>query len=309
MAISIRAAKVKDRNTVEDSGGAFTHGQEVTASNVGWAAAGATLTTYSGPSTITTDGTTIDSKDISGGLQINADNVTIRKSRIRAHGSSPTDGGVMAIQQGTFYDSQTNLTIEDCEITRPSGSSNSLDYALQLYGTGVTITRCKIWNVTSGIHFNPHGGSCTVEDTYIGQLVDISGLDHNDCVIANGGANNITINRCRLEVPIAQTTPIAAYPEGPPNTYWLVDSCWIDGGGYGCYVGYTVGSESPNNHFTVQNNIFGRSFFANCGSNGPVNTGSGGFLAGTGNVWTNNTWGGGAAATGAHTTGSAITVT
>lgn len=305
MAVRIGAVRAKDRNTVEQ-GGAFTHGQDVTASNTGWAPTGVTLTTYTGPSTITVDGTVIDGADINGGLQINANNVKITRSRIRTQGSSPTDGGVMAVQFGTNAtpNTYTGLTIEDCEITR--SGPNSLDYGLQLYCGGVTIRRSKIRNLTSGIHFSPYGKSCWVEDTFIGELVDISGQDHNDCVIANGGATNITLLRCRLEVPIAQTTPIAAYPEGTPNSYWTVDKCWIDGGGYACYVGYTVGSEQPNHHFTFTNNVFGRTYFAECGNLGAVNTGSGNFADGAGNVWTNNTWGGGAAATAAHATGSAV---
>ena len=262
-----------------------------TPATTGWRHTGVTLSPYTGPQTITADGTVIDGKDITSCLYVKADNVTIRNSRITCAGSSPRDGGVMILQQSDAYTrGVTGLTVTDTEITRPAGNTNSADYGILLYGSNVTITRVNIHNVTSGIHFS--GGSVTVQDSYIGDLVNISGEDHNDGVIANGGSSGVTLRHNTINVPIVQTTPIAIFPEGEPNSYWVVDNNLLNGGGYCIYPSYTKGEEQPNHHMTITDNVFGRTFFANCGSAGPVSGGINGgkFSDGAANVWTNNTW-------------------
>lgn len=252
--------------------------------------AGVTLAAYTGPLTISAPGTVIDGKDVRGCLFITASNVTIRNSRIQCASGSPTQGGTMVLQQGTYYAAPTGLTITDTEISRPTGSNGGADYGVLLYGSGVTMTRVLIRNVTSGVHFS--GTGATITDSYLGGFVNISGQDHNDAVIANGGATNVVLRHNTLEVPIGQTTPIAMYPEGTPNSYWTIDGNLLNGGGYCMYPSYSKGSEQPNHHITVTGNVFGTKFFPRCGQYGPVNGGPGGarFGDGAGNVWTGNTW-------------------
>jgi len=175
-------------------------------------------------------------------------------------------------------------------VTRPAGSTGSADYAILLYGSDVKLTRLKITNVTSGIHFS--GGAVTVQDSFIGGLKNISGQDHNDAVIANGGASNVTLLHNNLEVPLGQTTPIAMYPEGQPNSYWNIEGNLLNGGGFCIYPSYTKGSEQPNHHITVTGNTFGKAYFSGCGAGGPVNNGVNGasFFDGASNTWTNNVW-------------------
>ena len=268
--------------------------------------AGTVLTPYTS-GVIDVDGTVLDGRSI-GCLYITASNVTIRNSRITCAGASPTDSGNMAVQQSNYYTPNVSgLTITDSEITRPAGSNGGLDYALQVYGKNVTLTRVNIHNVTSGVHLSSVG-PVTITDSYLGGFVNISGVDHDDAVIANGGATNVTLQHNTLEVPIGQTTPIAAYPEGTPNSYWTIDGNLVQGGGYCMYPSYSKGTEQPNNHFTVTNNVFGRQFFAECGAAGPVNSGPNGalFLDGIGNVWSGNTWGRGDAATSSHAVGDIV---
>ncbi len=258
----------------------------------GWQHTGVTLAAYTGPDTIDIDGTVIDGKDINTCLYITANNVTIKNSRIRCAGASPTDGGIMIVQQSNYYTpNTTGLTLTDVEITRPTGSNGGADYGLQIYGKNVTLTRVNIHNLTSGVHFSG-GGPVLIQDSYIHDLIDISGQDHNDDVIANGGATNVQLIHNNFEVQYAQTTPIAMYPEGKPNSYWTIDKNLLNGGGACIYPGYTKGSEQPNHHITVTNNHFGRKFFPNCGNGGAVDTGRNGaqFLDGTSNVWANNVW-------------------
>jgi hypothetical protein len=268
------------------------------ASTTGWQHTGATLTRYTGPSTISTNGTVIDGKNITTCLYITASNVTIKNSRITCAGSSPTDGGTMVLKYGSYHDgTPTGLTLTDVEITRPAGKNGGADYAIQDYGRNLTLTRVNIHNVTSGISFaggNRSGANgALLQDSYIGGLVNISGSDHNDAVMSNGGATKITLRHNTLEVGLGQTTPIAMYGDlNGPNTYWTVDHNLLNGGRYCIYPSYAKGSEQPNNHITVTNNVFGRKYFSRCGQGGPVNAGTNGasFYDGAGNTWTGNTW-------------------
>lgn len=309
MAIQIRAVHRKDAATVEAAeGGAFTHGAQVTASNVG-IPAGTTLTTWTDHWRITQDGQVIEDYDIPGGLVISANNVTIRRCRMLGQGPDSQTGGIVILKYGESADrGYTGLLMEDCEIGRPPGATGSCDYGIQFYAAGATVRRTKIHNLTSGCAFDTVG-PITLEDCYIGELVDISGADHCDAVLSNGNAHNVTIRRCKLQVALSQTSPLAIYAQWGANTYWTVQDNWIDGGGFGIYASYIKGTEQPNNHFTVSGNVFGRTYFAECGSGAAVNSGMNGasYFDGVGNTWTGNTWGGGAAATASHAIGDTVT--
>jgi hypothetical protein len=73
--------------------------------------AGTTLTAYTGPYTITTDGTVIDSKDITQPITIAANNVTIRKSRLRNAGSGVSQTLLKTPVNATNY----GVLVEDSE--------------------------------------------------------------------------------------------------------------------------------------------------------------------------------------------------
>ena len=272
--------------TADSRAGAFP-----TPATTGWQHTGAVLSAYDGPATIDKDGTVIDGKDVSTCLVIVANNVTIRNSRIACASATSAISGTMIVQQADYRAPDVRgLTISDTEITRPVGSSGGADYGILLYGADVTLTRVTIHNVTSGVHLS--GNGVTITDSYIGGLVNISGHDHIDGVISNGGVSHVIMSHNTIEVPDAQTTPIAVFPETEPNSYWLIHDNLIAGGGYCIYPSYSKGKESPNDHIEVTNNVFGKQFYPSCGANGPAAGGPGGgaFLDGEGNVWRANVW-------------------
>lgn len=259
------------------------------ASCTGWQHTGVTLTPYTGSLSISQSNTVIDGKDINGCIDIRANNVTIKRSRIRCAGSSPTEGGTMIVKLGVSWESQwSNLTLEDVEITRPDGKNGGADYAIEVYAKNSTITRANIYNITSGIHLMT--SDTVIQDSYIHNLVDISGEDHNDNIIANGSKRNIRIEHNNLENPINEVTPIAMYPEGSANSYWVVNKNLLNGGGFCMYTG-AAANEQPNNNIQITNNHFGTKFYSNCGAVGviredPVSS----IKNGANNIYCNNTW-------------------
>lgn len=126
------------------------------ASNTG-VPAGVTLTDYTGPTTITTAGTTISGKRVNGGLNIRAMNVTITDSVI--------NGGIDISENGS-----ASLTISDSEIRRGNVAGTGL------LGSNYTATRLEI---TGGNRSAYCVNTCTIRDSYVhGQMHDPTGYYH-----------------------------------------------------------------------------------------------------------------------------------
>jgi hypothetical protein len=81
--------------------------------------AGVTLSTYTGPSTITKDGTVIDGKDIPFALEIAAKNVVITRSRIHSNSDEGIHvSGSLTISDSTVRDSQNGIGGDNYTATR-----------------------------------------------------------------------------------------------------------------------------------------------------------------------------------------------
>lgn len=137
---------------------------------------GTTLTPYTGPMTITEDGTVIDGKAINGSLRITADNVVIKNSKLTFSGSWGIDA----------YGAK-NLTVQDSDIIGP-GYAYGSDSAIA--GTG-NFLRNDISKVQNGITLN--AGSSVVQGNYIHDLQSAGGDPHYDGIQAFGGHVNTKI--------------------------------------------------------------------------------------------------------------------
>src|SRR4029453_16253456 len=76
--------------------------------------AGTALTAYTGPKTVTTDGTVIDGKVITGSLIVHADNVVIKNCKI----TFDSWWGIQA-------DGAKNIIIQDCTFVGPGFNADS----------------------------------------------------------------------------------------------------------------------------------------------------------------------------------------
>ena len=144
------------------------------ASNTG-VPAGTTLTNYTGPTTITVAGTTIDSKTINSELAIQAANVTIRKCRLTSTG-----------YWGVRSDSHA-FTVIDSEISGALNSAIACD-------KGGTFTRLNIHDADNGMQV---GGTGTITDCYIWGLKN-GPEAHPDAVAMQGGTNGMNIQHCTI---------------------------------------------------------------------------------------------------------------
>ena len=114
-----------------------------------------TTLTPSGGLTISTAGTVIDGRDITGTVVVNASNVTIRNTRIRSNGFVRCESN------------STGLVIEDSEIiNRPVAGQNNCHNAI---GFGnFTVRRTEIAGCENGADMG--GGNVTFTDNYVHDL-------------------------------------------------------------------------------------------------------------------------------------------
>jgi len=233
-----------------------------------------TLTAYTGPMVITKAGTVIDSKIVNGGLTINAHNVVIKNSLIKATNQ-------MAINS---TDDNNNLLIQDTEITGQGKDASTGGIAL-ISRTGYTLLRV---NAHDSGDITRMDGHATIQDSWLHDPSGLNGAQHND-VIQSTNATYIRILHNRLENPHQQTSCILLKADLGPISNVVVDSNLMAGGGYSFYW-YDANDYSKHiSNGTVSNNRFLRSpaggFFAKGGMYGPE-----AFRAQSAPAWSNNAW-------------------
>lgn len=234
-----------------------------------------TLTAYTGSNTITTDGTTIDSKLITGGLTIRAHNVTITRSKI-----------VGVVDVGYNSDNYGPITFTDVEI---DGNSNGQDAGLG--NAHFTCTRCNVHDARSSIKFD---GNITVQDSWLHGNYYISGA-HMSGLSTNGGAHATAIHNM-----LDCDSPGDANGGCSSDSSLYGDFAQVDDivyqhnlfagnvdSGY-CFYGGSVSSK-PYPHATnvrITNNVWQRGASGKGCEFGPVDS----WEYNTGNVWSGNTW-------------------
>jgi hypothetical protein len=242
--------------------------------------AGTVLTAYTGPCSITTANTVIDSKTVNCGIDVRAANVTIKNSKI--------NGSIfIAVGQGF------SVSISDAEL---DGGNNA--------GTGISegdYTATRV-NIHGGNRSGYCANNCSWIDSYVhGQFKDLSGTFHESGLRMeqNGTFRHNTISCDAPEVPpeggcSADVSGYGDFATIQNNTF---DKNLFVGGNdlsYCVYAGSSPSKPYPNaNHIVFSNNIWQRGTRPSergtfvCGYYGPVSDFS---STAPGNVWTNNKW-------------------
>ena len=215
------------------------------ASSTGWHPTGVTLTA-SPAVTVTRDGAVIDGLDIVGNLDIKANNVTVRRSRITA-------GNNNAVR---VYAGVTGFQLIDSEVVGVNSLSNQCGVAVT--GAHLTIIRVDIHGCADGVH--PGNGS-TIKDSYIHDLwlgTDANGVvfTHNDGIqIMSGTGFVITHNR--IDAGHHENAAVFVKSDFGPISDVLIDGNYLDGGSYTIFGADTASGSVTN--VTISNNTFGTS--------------------------------------------------
>jgi hypothetical protein len=222
------------------------------ASNTG-VPAGTTLTA-SGSITVNTNGAVVDGKDVSGCITVNANNVTIKNTRVRV-------GGCYSYPGNAIQNYGTNLTVQDTEID----GQRSVECGQAIGTANYTLERVNVHACTDG----PRGGdtgSVTIQDSWIHDLSALPG-DHGDgyqCYAGSGPTYN-TVNTVIRHNTIQGGTNSAVFTADYCTGTFVIDNNLLSETGYG----YAL--RVYDQQATITNNVFVNGTWAY----GPADTYSG----------------------------------
>ncbi len=253
-----------------------------------------TLTPYTGPCTITTAGTVIDSKDITCRLVIKASNVVVKNSRVRVSNSN-----------AIYVDDVYHLTVMDTELDGQHQDNSA--GGISLIGDG-SYTLIRVDAHGSGDIARANWGGVAIIDSFLHDPFCLQGSCHNDviqttdgnCTLGTDSINGVIPNTSdttsgsycikivhnRLENPHTQTSNILLKADQGPIHDVLVENNLFNGGGYTVYW-YDANFKSTKG--IIRNNRFRRAptggFWPNGGYWGPYAP-----QADEAPAWSNNVW-------------------
>ncbi|MFI9594586.1 hypothetical protein [Nonomuraea sp. NPDC052265] len=251
----------------------------------GWPGAGNTgvpggtdLIKKTGSIVIKEDGKVIDGWDVTGDITVEADNVTIRNTRVR--GQSDYWG---ILQREGF----SGLKVEDSEIF--GNGRVRTQFGILNQGKMITIRRVDIHTISNGI-LTDQG---LVEDSYVHDPKYYSG-DHTDMIMSTGTAapgTELVIRHNTVINTLDQTGAIALFQDFGVTRNVTVQGNFLAGGGWSLYAG--AGRKGLSSNIKVIDNVFSRKVWPKGGYAGPVSYWD---ANGPGNVWRGNSWESGGAA-------------
>ncbi len=225
---------------------------------------------------VTADGTVVSGLSVSGTLQINADNVTVKNVKV-------TTGGNFGIS----LTHTAGVTIANSTISGQNATTGRVGSAIDdVYGdsTGMTLKYNNISNFKTAIQIS----TGLADSNYIHDPGYLAG-DHTNGFYVNGGTQPLTIQNNTIFDPLGQTDAINldAGTPGPaaPVANKTVRNNLLAGGSYTIYGGAPSGS--PTSNIVITGNRFGQNYFPKSGQYGPVAYFD---PTGTGNTWSGNIW-------------------
>ncbi len=184
-----------------------------------------TALTASGDVTASTPGMVVENLDVTGSIEVAANDVTIRSTRITVPapgcGTATTCGN-----SGIKIDSGvTGTLIQDVEITTAPGAT--VQQAIGNLG-GETTRAVRVYaHGPVGLWY----GSGDIEDTYHVCSFAIAD-DHVENLYNGGGNGTLIVNHCTLLNPISQTSTVFDKNDFGDITTTTVTNSLLAGGGY-----------------------------------------------------------------------------
>lgn len=207
--------------------------------------AGTSLTTRTGDISVNTAGAVVQNIALTGSIEINADNVTVKDVQVT---NSDASGHAIWIAPGVG-----GVTIEDSTIRGADAGSGAVQYAVQNSGTDTnTGLRLDMYNCATC-----WAGAGTLQDSYGITNGVISG-SHYEPVYYGGGGGRLVISHDTLLNPEGQTAAVFGGNDYGDETGLTITNNLLAGGGYMIYGG-TIGSAGASTtNVTITGNRFGR---------------------------------------------------
>ncbi len=235
---------------------------------------------------ITKDGTVINGVNLTGGIDVWANNVTIENSRI----SADSWWGI------NLREGYSNLKVLHCTIVGQPGrgpDNGGEDYGVSSAGGYVEIGWSDISEFGEGISL----GTGDVHDSYVHDLQAFipdgsSSYEHLDALISDGGSGLTVEHNTMLDQFSPQkgaSASIGLFDDSQAVTDTTVTDNFIAGGAFALYPG----GGSTSQGITVTDNVFSTMYWSGSGYYGPDATEY--WHGGSGNTWSGNTWADGSA--------------
>ncbi|WP_329129646.1 hypothetical protein OG552_04040 [Streptomyces sp. NBC_01476] len=232
-----------------------------------------------GAMSVRTDGMVISRWDITGSLDIYANNVTVIDSRI-------TSDNWWGINLRSGY---SGLRVLHTTITAVPGKgpdNGGVDYAVSNMGTSrIEVGWCDVSVFGDALSM----GQGDLHDNYVHDVTPFTNLggewQHTNAVISNGGGTGgLTIRHNTLLNPTpvdrGASGSVGLFSDTGPVVNVTVQDNWLAGGAYALYAG-----GAGANGIKVTGNIFSTQYHPGSGGYGPVAAWNAG---GAGNVWSDN---------------------
>ena len=193
--------------------------------------------TPSGSITVTTNGTVISGKNVTGQIAVRASNVTIENTCVRSSTFYPID-----------FTSGSNLTIRHVTVT----GSGDCQRAVEPEGNGVIMDAMNVSGCIDGVQMSSND---VLENSYIHDLLFPPG-SHNDGVQQNGGSHDVVRHNTILN-PHNQTSCVNFTTDFGPVSDITITGNLLNGGNYTVYSRAGWGNGSDPTGVSVTDNHFG----------------------------------------------------
>lgn len=238
--------------------------------------AGVSLTPYTGPCTITRDGTVIDARSVDCPLVVKAANVVIKRSFVDGWVATDSD--------------RASLHIEDSVINGGRDQVPALGYR------NLTVIRSNVYGGQASVNC---AGDCHIEDSWLhGQHLPPGEDWHLDGFLSNGGSNMTLIHNTIACEPAGNsagggcTAAAAVFGDFAAITHVTFDGNLFVASEEMSYCLYGgTDDKKPYgrdaHHIRVVNNVFQRGDSGTCAAYGAWTSFD---HEAAGNVWSNNIW-------------------
>lgn len=233
---------------------------------------GVALTPYTGPMTITTPGTVLDAKSITGALSIRATDVTITRS---------------AISGTVDVDSSASLSIADSSIDVGDRAGTGLE--------AYNYTAQRV-HVVGGNRSMNCASSCTIRDSYVhGQMTDETGTFHESGIRMEQRTtlihNTIACDAPTVPPDAGCSAGLTGYGDfGPVQDNLIQGNLFLPSTGGACAYGGSSGGKPYSDgarDIRFIDNVFSRGKTGKCGYWFAIVDFD---PSAPGNVWQNNVW-------------------
>jgi hypothetical protein len=236
---------------------------------------------------VTKAGVTLADLDITGYIDVEADNVTLKEIRISENGEI----------WGVGIEHADNLTIENVDISSPAASGpDRLEVGIKdVYGdaVGTTIVNSDISHTSTAIQIS----NGVVEGNYIHDFGLTAGDHLNGISVGGGDLRSMLIKHNTVLDNYDQTDAIALFQDfGNEENKTITDNL-LGGGSYTVYgggpneactrLGNSAGCFGPSSNIIITNNRFAQSSFPQGGTFGYLSAFN---PSGSGNLFSGNVW-------------------